>query len=85
MEVETGTSMILILLGILGGLLLLGMYPSFVKNVVIFLTRSLLGAVFLLICQTFGLGLGLNFITVSILGILGVPGFLGLISLHLFL
>ncbi|MFI3175624.1 MAG: pro-sigmaK processing inhibitor BofA family protein [Bacillota bacterium] len=80
-----GGTMVLILLGILGGLLLLGAYPNFVKNVVVFLTRSVLGGFFLLLCQTFGFGLGLNVATVCTLGLLGVPGFLGLLSLHLFL
>lgn len=49
------------------------------------LVRSVIGGGILWCCQMIGVGLGLNVVNVMVLGFLGVPGFVGLISLGILL
>lgn len=56
-----------------------------IGSFVVILVRSVFGGAILWCCQMVGVGLGLNIVNVMVFGFLGVPGFVGLLSLGMLL
>lgn len=50
-----------------------------------FFVNSAVGCCALWICHAIGLGLGVNWVTAATVGVLGLPGFVGLMAVSFFL
>ncbi|WP_317855022.1 pro-sigmaK processing inhibitor BofA family protein [Chakrabartyella piscis] len=65
--------------------LLLATQKNTIKSILGFGVSALVGSGCLLVANQIGFALGLNLYTCLTVGILGIPGFLGLLALSIFL
>lgn len=58
---------------------------DFLGKILVFCCRGVVGGGVFWVCQTVGIGVGCNLFNVATFGFLGLPGFIGLVSLGIFL
>ncbi len=84
MSREPGVYALLFLGGVLLGLLLYFLKKP-VRLFFRFFTRTALGGLLLVLFNTLGFPMGVNAVTASVVGLLGIPGVIGLYILKTFL
>ena len=67
------------------GVLLLMTMTKPLQGLLRFFTSATIGGICVWVCQGLGFAIGINPVTLVALGILGIPGFVGLLALSLFL